>query len=156
MTSKIAVPLEGPSILHHQLWKEKDGRIEALALSPDGKTIVCGRHYRSTERWNTNGEMIGDSWTSGDHLANIYDMTEQSWFEIQKADKSKWQWSNSTPRTDNLPQIEHPHLEQSQLLLRPSKWGMVRAPVVLRKLARAAVLLAESAVGGNNDDVSRV
>jgi len=41
MTSKTALPFEGPSIPHHWPWKGKDGRMEALALSPDNKTTAC-------------------------------------------------------------------------------------------------------------------
>jgi len=37
--------------------------IVALALSPDGKTIACGRSERSVERWDTNGQMKEDIWT---------------------------------------------------------------------------------------------
>src|SRR6267154_3368983 len=38
-------------------WKGDGGMIRALALSPDGKTIACGR-AGSVQRWNTDGEMI--------------------------------------------------------------------------------------------------
>jgi len=34
-----------------------------LALSPDGKTISCGRDNGSVEMWNTDGEMSEDIWT---------------------------------------------------------------------------------------------
>jgi len=71
MTSKTALAFEGPSIPHLKPYKGKDGRIEALELTSGGKTIACGRQHPSIERWNTSGEMIGDSWISGDPLANI-------------------------------------------------------------------------------------
>src|SRR6267154_4131924 len=64
-------------------WKGDGGSILALALSPDGKTIACGREDGSVQRWNTNGEMIEGVWTghsgwvrslswspSGSHLAS--------------------------------------------------------------------------------------
>ncbi|KAG2146838.1 WD40-repeat-containing domain protein [Suillus clintonianus] len=64
-------------------WKGKGGKIYALALSPDGKMIACGREDGSVQRWNTDGEMIAGVWTghsnavrslswspSGDHLAS--------------------------------------------------------------------------------------
>jgi len=43
-------------------WEGKGGRIYALALSPDGKTIACGRKDGSVQRWNTDGEMSEDVW----------------------------------------------------------------------------------------------
>jgi WD40 repeat protein len=64
-------------------WKGEGGRIEALALSPDGRTIACGRKDGSIQGWNTDGEMIKHVWTghnrralslswspSGSHLAS--------------------------------------------------------------------------------------
>jgi len=42
-------------------WKEK-GLVLALALSPDGKTIACGRSDGSVQRWDTNGQMKEDIW----------------------------------------------------------------------------------------------
>ncbi|KAG0700609.1 WD40-repeat-containing domain protein [Suillus ampliporus] len=39
-------------------WKGEGGTIDALALSPDGKTIVCGRVDGCVQRWNTDGKMI--------------------------------------------------------------------------------------------------
>jgi len=57
--------------------------ILAIALSPDGKTIACGRSDGSVEWWDTNGQMKEDIWTghsdrveslswspSGGHLAS--------------------------------------------------------------------------------------
>ncbi|KAG1727194.1 WD40-repeat-containing domain protein [Suillus paluster] len=44
-------------------WEEKGGSIYSLALSPDGKTIACGREDGSVQRWNTEGEMVEDVWT---------------------------------------------------------------------------------------------
>jgi len=43
-------------------WKGEGGRVYALALSPDGKTIACGREDGSLQRWNTDGEMNEDVW----------------------------------------------------------------------------------------------
>jgi len=43
-------------------WEGKGGPIWVLALSPDGKTIACGRSDGSVQRWNTNGEMSEDVW----------------------------------------------------------------------------------------------
>ncbi|OAX34444.1 WD40 repeat-like protein, partial [Rhizopogon vinicolor AM-OR11-026] len=51
-------------LLVGQPWERKKGRIYALALSPDGKTISCGRDNGSVEMWNTDGEMSEDIWTS--------------------------------------------------------------------------------------------
>ncbi|KAG0700620.1 WD40-repeat-containing domain protein [Suillus ampliporus] len=44
-------------------WIGKGGGIHALALSPDGKIIACGREDGSVQRWNTNGKMIDGVWT---------------------------------------------------------------------------------------------
>ncbi|KAG0694444.1 WD40-repeat-containing domain protein [Suillus ampliporus] len=44
-------------------WREVGGIIRALVLSPDGKTIACGRDDGSVQRWNTDGEMIKGVWT---------------------------------------------------------------------------------------------
>ena len=43
-------------------WKGKGGYIWALALSPDGKTIACGRNNGIVQRWNTDGEMSEGVW----------------------------------------------------------------------------------------------
>jgi WD40 repeat protein len=43
-------------------WAGDGGPICALALSPDGKTIACGREDGSLQRWNTDGEMIEGVW----------------------------------------------------------------------------------------------
>ncbi|OJA18343.1 hypothetical protein AZE42_09849 [Rhizopogon vesiculosus] len=64
-------------------WESEGGSINALALSPDGKTISCGRYNGSVEMWNTDGEMSEDiltghttwvsalSWSpSGAHIAS--------------------------------------------------------------------------------------
>src|SRR5882757_2024411 len=51
-------------LLVGQPWERKEGRIYALALSPDGKTISCGKDNGSVEMWNTDGEMSEDIWTS--------------------------------------------------------------------------------------------
>ncbi|KAG1803216.1 WD40-repeat-containing domain protein [Suillus variegatus] len=71
-------------LLVGQPWTGKGGCIHALALSPDGKTIACGRMDGSVQRWDTDsGKMIEDVWTghsrevrslswspSGDHIAS--------------------------------------------------------------------------------------
>ncbi|KAG2749312.1 WD40 repeat-like protein [Suillus brevipes Sb2] len=49
-------------------WKGGGGRIYALALSPDGKTIACGRE-NSIQRWTTDGEMMEGVWT--DHIGKV-------------------------------------------------------------------------------------
>jgi WD40 repeat protein len=46
-----------------QPWKEKGGSVYALALSPNGKTIACGREDGSVQRWKTDGKMFKDVWT---------------------------------------------------------------------------------------------
>ena len=43
-------------------WKGEGGPIYALALSPDGKTIACGREDGSVQMWNTDGEMSEGIW----------------------------------------------------------------------------------------------
>ncbi|KAG1825311.1 WD40-repeat-containing domain protein [Suillus variegatus] len=70
-------------LLVGQPWKGEGGHIHALALSPDGKTITCGRIDGSVERWDTSGKMFEDVWTghslevrslswspNGDHIAS--------------------------------------------------------------------------------------
>ena len=44
-------------------WKRKGGGILTLALSPDGKTIACGRAYGGVQRWDTDGKMMKSIWT---------------------------------------------------------------------------------------------
>ncbi|OAX32543.1 WD40 repeat-like protein [Rhizopogon vinicolor AM-OR11-026] len=44
-------------------WKGEGRGILALALSPDGKTIACGRVDGSVQRWDTDGKMIESIWT---------------------------------------------------------------------------------------------
>ncbi|OAX36848.1 WD40 repeat-like protein [Rhizopogon vinicolor AM-OR11-026] len=70
-------------------WGSGGERIYALALSPDGKTISCGRGNGRVEMWNTDGEMSEGIWTghsssvrafswspSGDHITSVsYDGT---------------------------------------------------------------------------------
>jgi WD40 repeat protein len=50
-------------------WKGEGRGIRALALSPDGRTIACGRQDGSVQRWNTDGEMIEGVWTG--HSGNV-------------------------------------------------------------------------------------
>ena len=53
-------------------WKGEDGCIWALALSPDGQTIACGRRDGSVQRWNTDGEMSEDVWMGHrDHVRSV-------------------------------------------------------------------------------------
>jgi len=67
-------------------WEGEGGRIFALALSPDRKTIACGRDDGIVQRWNTDGEMSEAVWMghsdyvrsvswspSGDHIASVSD-----------------------------------------------------------------------------------
>lgn len=65
-------------------WSAEGGSIYALALSPNGKTIACGRADGSVQRWSTDGKMVLEgawrghsdwvrslSWSpSGDHIAS--------------------------------------------------------------------------------------
>jgi WD40 repeat protein len=39
--------------------KAISGSINALALSPDGKTIACGNDHGSVQQWDTDGEIKG-------------------------------------------------------------------------------------------------
>ncbi|KAJ8582718.1 WD40 repeat-like protein [Rhizopogon salebrosus TDB-379] len=50
-------------LLVGESWKGDGGRILALELSPDGRTIACGREDGSVQRWNTDGKMIEGVWT---------------------------------------------------------------------------------------------
>jgi len=50
-------------------WKGEGSLIHALALSPDGKTIACGRADGSLQRWNTDGEMREGVWMG--HSNNV-------------------------------------------------------------------------------------
>jgi len=43
-------------------WEGGHTSIVALTLSPDGKTIACGRGDGSLQRWNTDGEMSEGVW----------------------------------------------------------------------------------------------
>jgi WD40 repeat protein len=54
-------------------WKGEGGRIWTLALSPDGRTIACGREDGSVQRWNTDGEMIEHVWTG--HSRNVLSLS---------------------------------------------------------------------------------
>ncbi|KAG2121086.1 WD40-repeat-containing domain protein [Suillus clintonianus] len=49
-------------------WEGQGKSIYALALSPDGKVIACGRVDGSVQQWNTDGEMIAGVW-AGDGKA---------------------------------------------------------------------------------------
>jgi len=44
-------------------WEGEGGEIWALALSPNGNTIACGRKDGSVQQWNTDGKMIKGAWT---------------------------------------------------------------------------------------------
>jgi WD40 repeat protein len=48
-------------------WISNGGNVWALALSPDGKTIACGRGDGSVQRWNTDGRIIEGVWTGHNH-----------------------------------------------------------------------------------------
>ncbi|OAX35125.1 hypothetical protein K503DRAFT_830582, partial [Rhizopogon vinicolor AM-OR11-026] len=104
-------------------WKGRGGRIEALALSPDGRTIACGTEDGTIERWSTDGEMIGDVWTghsqvlslswspSGGHIASgSYDGTVL--FEKQKTGILWWARSR---RTRFRCIVLHIHLPRTKL-----------------------------------------
>ncbi|KAG1732389.1 WD40-repeat-containing domain protein [Suillus paluster] len=43
-------------------WKGEGGIIYTLALSPNGKTIACGREDGSVQQWSTHGEFIKGAW----------------------------------------------------------------------------------------------
>lgn len=49
-------------------WSAKGGKIHALALSPDGRTIACGREDGSVQRWDTDGKMVEGVWTGHKEL----------------------------------------------------------------------------------------
>jgi len=80
-------------------WEGKGGHILALALSPDGKTIGCGREDGSVQRWNTDGEISEGIWVghsnwvwsvswspSGGHIASG---SSDGTILIRKADSGK-------------------------------------------------------------------
>jgi len=80
-------------------WKEEGGEIWALALSPNGTIIACGREDRSVEQWNTDGKMIKGVWMghrntvrslswspSGAHIASGF---EDGRILIRKAENGK-------------------------------------------------------------------
>jgi WD40 repeat protein len=50
-------------------WKGEGRGIWVLAISPDGRTIACGREDGSVQQWNTDGEMIKRVWTG--HSRNV-------------------------------------------------------------------------------------
>jgi len=43
-------------------WEGEGGEIWALALSPNGTIIACGRKDGSVQQWNTDGKMIKGVW----------------------------------------------------------------------------------------------
>ncbi|KIK38326.1 hypothetical protein CY34DRAFT_91165 [Suillus luteus UH-Slu-Lm8-n1] len=49
-------------------WSGEGGTIHALALSPDGRMIACGREDGSVQRWNTEGKMMEGIWTGHSDL----------------------------------------------------------------------------------------
>jgi len=51
-------------------WKGEGGNIWALALSPDGKTIACGRDV-GIQRWNTDGEMSEGVWMGRRYVQSV-------------------------------------------------------------------------------------
>jgi len=55
-------------------WKGEGGPIRAMALSPDGKTIACGRDDGSVQRWNTDGKMSEGVW-----MGHSYTVASVSW-----------------------------------------------------------------------------
>jgi len=48
-------------------WEEDGGEIWALALSPNGNIIACGRDDGSVQQWNTDGKMIKGVWMAHRH-----------------------------------------------------------------------------------------
>lgn len=53
-------------------WPGEGGTIHALALSPDGRMIACGREDGSVQRWNTEGKMMEGIWTGhGDLVRSL-------------------------------------------------------------------------------------
>jgi len=53
-------------------WEKKGRGVCTLALSPDGKTVACGRYDGSVQRWNTDGEMMKAIWTGhGDFVQSL-------------------------------------------------------------------------------------
>jgi len=61
-------------LLVGESWKGEGGYIWVLALSPDGKTIACGRNDGIVERWNTDGEMSEHVW-----MGHSNDVRSVSW-----------------------------------------------------------------------------
>jgi len=51
--------------------KRRGPGVSALALSPDGKTIACGRYDGRIQRWTTNGEMVKGIWTHGGSVQSL-------------------------------------------------------------------------------------
>ena len=43
-------------------WEGKGGEIWALALSPNGNIIACGRKDGTVQQWNTDGKMTKSVW----------------------------------------------------------------------------------------------
>jgi len=43
-------------------WEGEGGGISALALSPNGNIIACGREDGSVQQWNTDGKIIKGVW----------------------------------------------------------------------------------------------
>jgi WD40 repeat protein len=54
-------------------WKGEGREIWVLALSPDGKTIACGREDGSVQMWNTDGKMIKNSWSG--HSSGVHSLS---------------------------------------------------------------------------------
>jgi len=49
-------------LLVREPWEGEGGEILALALSPNGNIIACGRNDGSVQQWNTDGKMIKGIW----------------------------------------------------------------------------------------------
>jgi WD40 repeat protein len=98
-------------------WKGKGGSILALALSPDGKAIACGRKDGSVQWWDTDGKMMEGirmgrgncvrslSWSpSGGHIASgSYDGailigsadSKRGYVRVSPIETKHWGWVHS-------------------------------------------------------------
>jgi len=55
---------------NHGKGRVEGGSILALTLSPDGKTIACGRDV-GIQRWNTDGEMSEGVWMGRRYVQSV-------------------------------------------------------------------------------------